>query len=106
MAGESRQSAAEFWQKYDAGVWKETPEDTPENDADKAPAEEETEPAKEESSKESPATSDNETKSKDEAESDEPSKSEDRSFCCDWSFEFLLPPCRPDMVLPDEGTLG
>jgi|GEM_PF-5291403 len=27
-------------------------------------------------------------------------------FCCDWSFEFLLPPCRPDMVLPDEGTLG
>jgi internalin A len=74
MAGESRQSAAEFWQKYDAGVWKETPDNTPNNDADKSPADNETDPAKEETGKEPPAAS------KDEAPNNPaPSKPEGQS---------------------------
>jgi internalin A len=68
IGGDSRQSAAEFWQKYDAGVWKETPEKT----ADKAPADSEAEPAKEENGNESP------TPSEDETQGNNPSKSEDQ----------------------------
>ena len=71
MAGESRQSAADFWQKYDAGVWKETPENTPEKNPAKTPADNETEPAKEENGNESP------TAPEDEAQGNNPSKSED-----------------------------
>ena len=78
MAGESRQTSAEFWQKYDAGIWKADSEDASKNESDKTPAEDETEPAKEENDKESPADSDTEATSQDEAKADEPTKSADQ----------------------------
>ncbi len=79
MAGESRQTSAEFWQKYDAGVWKPKSEDTPDTDEDKAPAENEAEPTKKENGEPSPAASENKAKGTDEPASDKPAKSDDPS---------------------------
>ncbi len=73
MAGESRQSAAEFWRKYDAGVWNVTAEETP-DDGDKPRAEDNAEPAKEENDTEPAAASEDEAQN-----SSELSKSDGQS---------------------------
>ncbi|MDG1896083.1 MAG: hypothetical protein P8J37_14365 [Fuerstiella sp.] len=58
MEGESRQSAAEFWQKYDAGVWKDSPDDKSKKEAENTPNAVNAEPAKEQTDEDSPVAPD------------------------------------------------